>query len=71
MIHLYARFVFSYRLSRPVFRYSLLQVGLGVLSFCVTWIEKPLTYWVSGSLLFLLSAAFSLVLIRKKARKTV
>ena len=71
MIHLYARFVFSYRLSRPVFRYSLLQVGLGVLAFGVTWIEKPLTYWVSGSLLFLLSAAFSLVLIRKKARKTV
>lgn len=69
MIHLYARFQFAYRVSSPVVRYSLVQTGLGFLALGITWIEKPLTYWVSGSLLFMLSAAFSLILIRRKARK--
>ncbi len=66
MIHFYAHFVFSYRLSFPVIRYSLVQVGLGVLAFGVTWIKEPLTYWVSGSILFVASLAFSLRLIRRK-----
>ena len=68
MIHLYARFCFGYRISGPVVRYTLVQWTLGALTFAVTFIKEPLTYWVSGSVLFLISAAFSLYLIKKKTR---
>ncbi len=66
MIHVYARWQLGYRVSRLVMLYSLFQVSVGILAFAATWIEKPLTYWVSGSLLFVISAAFSLWLIKKK-----
>ena len=66
MIHAYARWQLGYRVSRLVILYSLFQVSVGILAFAATWIEKPLTYWVSGSLLFVISAAFSLWLIKKK-----
>lgn len=66
MIHAYARWQLGYRVSRLVMLYSLFQVSVGILAFAATWIEKPLTYWVSGSLLFVISAAFSLWLIKKK-----
>ena len=69
VIHVVARLSYDYRISRQVIRYSLVQVGLGVLTFGVTFIKEPLTYWVSGTLLLLLSSWFSLRLIRQKTRR--
>ena len=66
MIHLFAHWQYGYRISRPVVRYSLVQVGLGVLAFATTFIKEPLTYWVSGSVLLIISLIFSLLLIRRK-----
>ena len=66
MIHLFAHWQYGYRISRPVVRYSLVQVGLGVLAFATTFIKEPLTYWVSGSVLLIISIVFSLLLIRRK-----
>ena len=66
MIHLFAHWQYGYRISRPVVRYSLVQVGLGVLAFAATFIKEPLTYWVSGSVLLIISLIFSLFLIRRK-----
>lgn len=65
-IHLYARYQFGYRLSRVVVLYSLMQCSFGVLTFCSTFIKEPLTYWVSGSMLFAVSLSFSLYFLMKK-----
>jgi len=66
MIHLFARWQYGYRISRPVVCYSVVQLGLGMLTFAVTFIKEPLTYWVSGSVLLIASLIFSLHLIRRK-----
>ena len=66
MIHLFARWQYSYKISRSVILFSVVQVGLGVLAFATTFIKEPLTYWVSGSVLLIISIVFSLNLIRRK-----
>ena len=66
MIHLFARWQYSYKISRSVILFSVVQVGLGVLAFATTFIKEPLTYWVSGSVLLIISLIFSLLLIRRK-----
>lgn len=66
MIHLFARWQYSYKLSRSVILFSVVQVGLGVLAFATTFIKEPLTYWVSGSVLLIISIVFSLNQIRRK-----
>lgn len=66
MIHLFARWQYSYKISRPVILFSVVQVGLGVLAFATTFIKEPLTYWVSGSVLLIISIVFSLNQIRRK-----
>lgn len=66
MIHLFARWQYSYKISRSVILFSIVQLGIGVLAFGATWIKEPLTYWVSGSVLFVVSMSFSLSLIRRK-----
>jgi len=66
MIHLFARWQYSYKISRSVILFSVVQVGLGVLAFATTFIKEPLTYWVSGSVLLIISIVFSLNQIRRK-----
>lgn len=66
MIHLFARWQYSYKISRSVILFSVVQVGLGVLAFATTFIKEPLTYWVSGSVLLIISIVFSLNQIRRR-----
>jgi hypothetical protein len=44
-----------------------MQVGIGLLAFIVTLTAEGLLYWVTGSLLALVSLALSWHILRRKA----
>ena len=56
----------GYRCSVTVFRYAVVQVGLGLLAYATVCLTSGVAYWLVGALLILLSAGFSLHVLRRK-----
>ena len=56
----------GYRCSATVFRYAVVQVLLGLLTYTAVCLTFGITYWLVGGLLILLSACYSLHILRRK-----
>jgi hypothetical protein len=68
LIWTYASIVFRYRVSATVIGYSAIQISLGILTYLLVLTTEYTSwlYWVAGVLLFILSTAYSLYIIRRK-----
>ena len=66
LIWAYAAWVYHYRLTASVLKYAAVQILLGVLTYWLVMTTTSWTYWLGGTLLFLLSFAFSLYIIKQK-----
>jgi len=66
LIHAYAYKNYGYRMSATVAGYAVVLLGLGLAAYVATRFLSGITYWVAGVLLSLLSAAFSLWVLRRK-----
>jgi len=67
LVNGYAYKKYGYRFSATVCGYAVVQVGIGLLAFIVTLTAEGLLYWVTGSLLALVSLALSWHILRRKA----
>ena len=67
LVNGYAYKTYGYRFSATVCGYAVVQVGIGLLAFIVTLTAEGLLYWVTGSLLALVSLALSWHILRRKA----
>lgn len=56
----------GYRCSATVFRYALVQVLLGLLSYITVCVLSGIAYWLVGGILILLSTCYSLRILRRK-----
>lgn len=56
----------GYRCSATVFRYAVVQVLLGLLTYTAVCLTSGITYWLVGGLLILLSTCYSLHILRRK-----
>lgn len=66
IINVYARRKYKYKISSNVIRYILLQLPIGIIAYCVTFIGIDWLYWSIGLILFLISTALSLHILRSK-----
>lgn len=67
LVNGYAYKKYGYRFSATVCGYAVVQVGIGLLAFIITLTAEGLLYWVTGSLLALVSLALSWHILRRKA----
>ena len=67
MINGYAYRKYGYRCSVAVFGYAFVQLSLGVLAYVLTLTASGPAYWLLGVVAVLLSALFSLQVLRRKA----
>ena len=63
---IYAYFFYGYRMSATVVQYFFMQAPLGLVIFLMTFVDNPVIYWVSGTLLVLASTCVSLYILRQK-----
>ena len=66
LAYLFIHFRHGYIVSRGVVRYSLVQVALGLLVYGSTYIDDVVFRYVVGVLIFLISAVYSVVVLRSK-----
>lgn len=66
MINGYAYMKYGYRMSVTVVRYAVVLVFLGLLAYASTFLSDSFLRWVSGVVLTIASACFSLQVLRQK-----
>ncbi len=62
----FSSYKYSYKVTKSVLLYSLIQIPIGLLAYVVTYIENPLCYLITGTLLFIISAIISLRILHRK-----
>lgn len=63
---LFARYMYGYKLSVNVWKYILLQIPLGIVTFFAINNTEGVAYWLSGILLAFTSTAISLYVLHSK-----
>ena len=65
---LFVRYKYKYSLSRGVWTYVLLQVPLGIATYFIINNTEGFAYWVTGSMMILVSLGISVHLLHSKTR---
>ena len=68
ILTVYMRFKYGYALSTQVVKYAILQIPIGILAYCLTFMEHGWQYWIGGIILTLVSAAISLRILHAKTK---
>ena len=63
---IYARWHFNYSPSPVLYKYALVQIGVGLLTYLSTILTNQWIYWTSGLVLFILSTIYSVYILRSK-----
>lgn len=66
MLMFYARIKYEYTVSREVWLYMAVQFLIGGITYCCTFLSSTPAYYISGTILTLISSLFSYMVIRKK-----
>ena len=68
LINGFAYMKYGYRMSVTVVRYAIVLIILGFLAYASTFLSDSLLRWISGTLLSIASALFSLQVLHRKTR---
>ncbi|MBQ7423007.1 MAG: oligosaccharide flippase family protein [Prevotella sp.] len=63
---LYARWKYSYTVSMNVSLYMALQLPIGILAYCLTYVQDLTLYWGIGTLLIIVSTMATIIILRSK-----
>lgn len=67
LVFVYDRWKYDYHISLTAISYAAVQLPIGLLVLGVTFIQNPVAYWTAGTLLFIVSAVISVIIIRSRS----